>query len=434
MKTQLPTFSQKLSMTLSLILFLSLITSCSYFPDYADAPLSILQGGTTETSTILAILEKKNTKHSWKVISKTQKNIPFQKTIHPLNDQWKMVHLTLNNLNKKNTYTLQVFKKKSIVDSRTFQTLDFSFPPSIAILSCTSVLHLKSYRSKMNKSLMRQNPTAIFYIGDTAYADLFLSAKKVLTKVKLLKPDLLTSQHIATRRQLGLFKSKKLTPIFASWDDHDYGQNNGDGSYPHKKMARTLFRKLFPLGESSLGPGNSFAFSGWNTTFIFTDNRTFRNLDKTYGLWGFLQQNWVVSQIKSSKNPVWLIDGGQFFGAYHPFESFEKGFPKNFKSFLDQVKNVSSSKNPVTFFSGDRHVTELMKISSDVLGYSTWEITSSPFYSKLYPRKKPLPNKRRLYHLDNKHNFVLMTQTKQGWQMDVFSSKKDKVWSTSLNR
>jgi alkaline phosphatase D len=33
----------------------------------------------------------------------------------------------------------------------------------------------------------------------------------------------------------------KSTPVIGMWDDHDYGANNGDRSFPKKKQVRDIF-------------------------------------------------------------------------------------------------------------------------------------------------------------------------------------------------
>ena len=431
-----------------LILSIALVLPLACYLKASPHPVSIMQGATSETATVLSLLLDTKHNYSWKVEPHGGGvPLPMSWQDFPLNEDWKQVHLKLQGLDKNTTYTLSLMKNKKVYDSRNFQTLDFQKDTfSAAVTSCMNDIFPYSLAmTKMHDSLYRQKPDVVFLIGDNTYAD---SSIKIFF-VKLMKgsvgkalrpanPETLVKRHIQTRNRMSLYRRSQLIPILGSWDDHDYGVNNGGSDYPHKQVSKKVFRQFFPLSNIlEQGPGTAFAFTGWENTFIFTDNRTFRKLkspDNEQGHYGKLQEDWILKQVRKSPHPIWLISGGQFFGGYHRFESFEGHFPKNFKLFLKKLKANSSKQKAVTFFSGDRHLIEVMQIPASVLGYTAWEITSSPFHSNLRPKKVPDKNDKRVFLMNDKNGFVLLRKKgpENTFKVSVYSTEADAIWTQNI--
>ncbi len=247
------------------------------------------------------------------------------------------------------------------------------------------------------------NLDAMYFIGDNVYAD-----RKKGKKVKVTKKSL-SKRYFETRKTLPVFRSFISRPVYATWDDHDYGSNNGGEKFKLKKYSAKIFRKYwrspFQSPEGFVkGPGVSYFITKANQRFFFLDNRSFRAKKNPMGEhFGLAQKKWLFDNLLLGDNELnVLISGDQFFGNYHRFESYQGNHALNFVDFLKSLKLI---KAKVVFLSGDRHLSEIMKIPSNYLGYETLEITSSGIHAKTYSGSlAKSPNELRVRGIDGVFN------------------------------
>jgi hypothetical protein len=142
------------------------------------------------------------------------------------------------------------------------------------------------------------------------------------------------------------------------------------------------------------------------------DDRSFRDPQtEKASYWGNRQKEWLLAKLGESKTPAWIVNGNQFFGGYLKKESFEHNYRADFRHFVDSLKNTEA---PVAFASGDVHFSEVMKLEKALLGYSTYEFTSSSMHS--YSHNGQRKNPRRLF-FEESDNFV------------VFDIDADRKWA-----
>lgn len=265
-------------------------------------------------------------------------------------------------------------------DKRAFRALDLKRKRArIAVISGLDDT-LKTESQKMWSELLNQHPDAIFIVGDSVYPE------KDFTGA--VTPDELWTRYADSRQSLALLKSGTLIPVFAVWNDHDYGRNDGDRTFPYKNEMTEIFFSFFAQRKAAVGfergPGVSSWLSGFGAHFAFLDNRSFRSpngldvADQTH--FGADQEKWLANHLAAAHDPVFLISGDQFFGGYHPFESFEGNHSKRFNSILQEWKKDSE---PLLFISGDRKLSEIIKVPQARLGYTTYELTSSGFHASI---------------------------------------------------
>jgi phosphodiesterase/alkaline phosphatase D-like protein len=268
---------------------------------------------------------------------------------------------------------------------------------------------------------MNKKPELLFMIGDNVYPD------KGLGYNKATPPETLWSRYVETRNTLEIYFAQELIPIIATWDDHDYGINDGDRKYPYKEESKKTFFSFFAQEQSegttyeSSGLGVASLLKGFGFQFYLMDDRYFRSAPQeanTETHWGIEQENWLNSHLKQDKSPAWILNGDQFFGAYHKFESYEGRHPENFKKLLGQWKNL---KTPLVLLSGDRHLAELMAISKKEFGQNTFEITSSAIHAKTFPDAwKDSPNPRQMAGASGFFNYAVIEATsKPKFSFDV---------------
>ncbi len=326
-------------------------------------------------------------------------------------------------LDPKQSYELVVIGSDGIAwDRRSFRSLDTGRRRArIAVVSCMDD-HYANEQAKIWPELAAQKPDVIFMIGDNVYAD------KAGAGPQGASASQLWDRYAETRGALAIFKTNPLIPVFAVWDDHDFGRNDGDRTYPGKTESTDIFytffaqRKNAPDYERGLGVGAKW--SAFHVGFLFLDDRSFRSPDgldlpdQTH--FGLDQEKWLNENLASAKAPMFLISGDQFFGGYHHFESYEGNHPKSFARQLDEWKKI---KVPLLFVSGDRHLSEILKVPSERLGYPTFELTSSAIHAHVFPDAfKRDPSPQQLAGVDGQYNYMiveLMRGDRNMLQLDV---------------
>jgi alkaline phosphatase D len=305
-------------------------------------------------------------------------------------------------------YSLQVLGSDGTVrDARELRTLDAKKSRvRFAVASCMDDVYANE-QAGMWTDLLSRSPDLIFLIGDNVYAD-----RPTIPGVGTL-PEVLWKRYAETRDLLAIFRAPLLVPILAVWDDNDYGANNGDRTYRFRNKSREVFESFFAQaaipGVLERGPGVSSRLAAFGQQFFLMDDRSFRAppLAKNHQThWGKEQERWLYQHLGRGAAPAWVLNGDQFFGAYHRFESYERLHPSSFRAFLAQLRKLPT---PVVLVSGDRHLTELMAIGEQETGYRTFELTTSAIHAKTYPDPwTATPNPRQIAGAANVFNYAIV--------------------------
>jgi hypothetical protein len=377
--------------------------------------LPIMQAFTNDTQTELIVLRNKKDSVAYYVRSLSNGlEISIDEIITRQEDFEKQAvdKIFLSSLNFKDKYSLRVINQKTnaIMDYREFGTLDIAKPNfKMALASCMNVSVTSSIGNW--EVLAAQRPDIIVLAGDNAY----------LAHLGKASQKLMWENHIKTRSKLPIFRTEQLIPIFSTWDDHDFGTNNGDRTFVRKDIALDYYEVFFGDTPESInsesGPGNSSFVSMFGVTFLFLDDRYYRSepgaLDVTH--WGVDQEEWIFNHLKNTRQPTFLINGSQFFGAYHQADSVEKDHLPSLKALCEAVRTSGTN---VILIAGDRHYSEIMELEPELMGKKSYEITSSSIHSLAF--RSPGPNPRRLSGLETKnHNFMIIEIQSRGSEMDL---------------
>ncbi len=383
------------------------VTSCStslITKQDEVASLPVLQGATDETSTQLNIVAPVGKDYSISIsFDQSLLETPqVQKKTHP-SSAFQVLQVFIKNLTPDLTYTLRIYDGKTLVDERFFRTLPKAWTQArIFIISCTDDSFYE-LQKKQWKQISEQKPDLLFLIGDNVYVDGGISRLTTVSENDIWR------RYVESTQNLDLYKFKQLIPVFATWDDHDYGINDGNSNFEHKLFAKSVFKTFFPMQDTAnltTGPGVATSLNIGQQQFLFLDDRSFRSplAAKPQTHFGEEQTAWILQKIKSHQGPTWLISGDQFFGAYHTFESFEGHHPEDFKKFMKSLRQI---KKTIVFLSGDRHLSEFSKIEKSLLGLETFEITSSGLHAKMYEGSAARhPNSRRVFSMDGVSNYL----------------------------
>lgn len=421
-------------------LFVAVIGSNLAHGSTTPGQLAIMQGATSTKVVQLIVLGMVNDKDYRFILrhAKVERSPTVLDTVQRGESRYRLYRLRFEGLTAGTSYQFEVWSGKKLLDRRTLRTLADGNKKQMRFVFA-SCMNDDIEQGDIWQQVVQLEPDVIFLIGDNSYTTYKISEKYRPT------PSDLWRRHAETRNYIKLFRKEKLYPVIAVWDDHDYGANNGGKDYKYKEQSLAVFKSFF-IGL----PTNNFKLAGlglasratfYGIDFFLLDNRTFRTApsDVSQFHFGDLQSRWLMTNL-SDKGYAFVISGDQFFGGYHRFESFQRHHEQRFMQFLEQLKGVARK---VVFLSGDRHLSEAMKIPAgsnlhyknykSPLGYTTYEFTSSPVHAKVYDTNpwKEKPNKLHVAGRGGVHNFLSVTtqQTTDTLKMKVVShGKKGKIY------
>lgn len=180
-------------------------------------------------------------------------------------------------------------------------------------------------------------------------------------------------------------------PNFAIWDDHDYGPNDANSSFELKDVSLETFKDFW--GNKSYGeadnPGTYTKFTWSDCDFFLLDDRYYRdddNINDSSAEKKFLgdrQMEWLENGLLfSSASFKFLAFGSQVLNPLNDFEGFLH-YRAEYNELIQFITKYRISG--VIFLSGDRHISEIIKVQPAGL-YPLFDITSSAFTSGNSPK------------------------------------------------
>lgn len=396
----------------------------NFYPNYPSTEppgLSILQGYTTESETQLSICVNR-----FEQVVYTLKDVATKKVIEPvtLNQVTYGTHLErvdkikYAGLQLGHRYNLTVHSRKwnKQIDSRFLTTVDFNKAnPKIALMACMKDFFvIEGTKNAMWESARAANPDYLFFIGDSVYGDALIIAG----------PNFLWERYIESRKSIPFYRWKNLKPVLATWDDHDFGQDNGDGKMSFKAEALSHFRTFFAQESDKKhlfkGHANSLLFRAFGQNFAFFDNRYYRGFwseEKYRTFLGKKQIDWMMDGIAQNPLPTLVMQGAPTFGRSEKKCSYHHNSPQELQYFLTKLKDTGA---PAVFAGGDLHYSEVSKIDKRVLGYDTAELITGCMHSNTKDNYYDNPNPRLGGSLQE--SFLMLERP---------GTKSDPVWQTS---
>jgi alkaline phosphatase D len=251
---------------------------------------------------------------------------------------------------------------------------------AIAFGSCDN----QRLKNELWKSIDENHPVAWIWGGDDVYSDTE-EMKELKENYAIQKNDSDYLQFISNKQILG------------TWDDHDYGLNDGGEEYPYKKESQQLLFDF--LGTPNDAPerfrdgvyySRVIDFDGNKVKVIVLDTRFFRTAitkavnskkrlqPNSYGqgtILGEAQWKWLEQELNTSDAQFNVIVSSiQLLSDKHGFECWG-----NFPHEIDKLeKMLVASKAKGTFvISGDRHIATFSTKKIANLNYPLVDFTSS---------------------------------------------------------
>ena len=159
-------------------------------------------------------------------------------------------------------------------------------------------------------------------------------------------------------------------PSVAVWDDHDFVDNNSDGTFPGIPTARRVVQEY--TANTSYGAADEGIYSlhhlGDVDVFL-VDARTWRNVD---GFIGAAQRTWLQAELRASTAAVKLVVSGTQVTDKSLGESWAEQ-PAD----RDMLLSLADEIDGLVLLTGDIHRSEF-RLDTTPSGGTVAEITSSP--------------------------------------------------------
>ena len=260
----------------------------------------------------------------------------------------------------------------------------------IAFGSCTN----EDAPQPLWKIISATQPQLFLYLGDNVYAD---STGKVRHPVATEASFSDSYQKLANNPDFAAFRQQ--VPIFAGWDDHDSGMNDGGRDNPVLPMAKRFWLDFFKIPKNSpvrtrLGIYDSriIGKEGQRVQIIMLDTRSFRSAltkakpgnkegyqrfspstDDHQDMLGQAQWKWLEEQLQKPAELRIIASSIQVIAKDHGYERWGN-LPTEQQRFYSLLKTTKAKG--IVLISGDRHSGGIYK-RDDILPYPLVEVTSS---------------------------------------------------------
>ena len=175
-------------------------------------------------------------------------------------------------------------------------------PVRIAFGSCARVQI--DAEQRIFDAVRLAEPDLFVWLGDNIYGD-------------SERPELLAEEYRRQRNVSALEPLLATVPQIATWDDHDFGLNNADRTYPSRDASLQVFRNYWANPGAGLPgtPGVFFRYEYGGVDLFVLDGRYHRDPNlapdgpgKT--MLGAAQLEWLQDGLRASRAPFKLLVSG----------------------------------------------------------------------------------------------------------------------------
>ena len=267
------------------------------------------------------------------------------------------------------------------------------------------------------------DPQLFLLIGDNNYGDQGWSGDAALTSLR----EAYAVQ--AASPELSAFRAQ--VPMMVTWDDHDYGFNDGGASFAFREWSETLFETFWGSSDEVRSrPGvyesRMFGTPGKITQVITLDTRFFRSdletapytmerpplggykpsTDPARTMLGEEQWRWLAQELAKPADFRVIVSSIQVVTDAHNFEAWATLPLEREKLYRTLAAREDSG---LVILSGDRHAGGIYSDTPAAAGGERiWELTSSSLnysFSSTERNTAREPDPRRLTDFISEENF-----------------------------
>lgn len=306
----------------------------------------------------------------------------------------------------------------------------------IAFGSCSN----EDMADQMWSEIISQKPQLCVLLGDNIYGDTHDMAD-------------LRAQYDVQKGNPDYQKLLKHCPVIGTWDDHDYGQNDGGKYFSKKNESKDEFLRFMDIAQDDAIRKHAGVYSAHNygtgakkIKILLLDLRTFRDTTikatepgRRYDpnpdgdMMGEEQWDWFENEIRDSDASIHVVGSSiQLISREHGFEKWDN-FPKARQRMFDLLAK-HKVKRPI-FISGDRHIAEVSKMVVPGLPDTLYDFTSSGLthtWSEEWPAE---PNAHRIGKMVIQKNFGMILIDWSGAEPVIrfeIRGKNNVVWDTPV--
>ncbi len=257
-------------------------------------------------------------------------------------------------------------------------------------------------------------PELFIFLGDNIYGD---TEDMAVMRAKYSK--------LASKP--GFQELRNKSKIIATWDDHDYGVNDGGFEYPKKKESAATFLDFWQVptnhprrNHDGIYGAYYYGPPGRRVQVILPDNRTFRspllglsvepqdmgnylvNPDPKATMLGAVQWDWLENELRQPADIRIFASSTQVLADAPGYEAWVN-YQADYQRLMDIIDFTQAEG--LFIVSGDTHYAELSR-RSDGVPYPLYDLTSSGL-TEVW--KFLAPNKNRISQAPLAQNFGRIT-------------------------
>lgn len=257
----------------------------------------------------------------------------------------------------------------------------------IAIGSCNNQVNSQAFWDR----IAARRPQLFLYVGDNVYGDPGWDGGADLGSLRR------AYERLAGLPEFVRFRAQ--VPMMETWDDHDFGFNDGGGVFPFKNWSEHIFETFWEAGEDvrsrqGIYHSRRFGPEGRLVQILMLDTRYFRSswilperdeilpkrgryrLDQSSGaqMLGEEQWRWLERELGQPADLRLIVSSIQVHSDAHRFEGWQL-MPGERERLYAILRDRAGGS--VVLLSGDRHAGGIYRKHPKVFGQDLWEMTAS---------------------------------------------------------
>lgn len=283
-----------------------------------------------------------------------------------------------------------------------------------------------------------EQPDVFVFLGDNVYGD-------------TENMDELKAKYEKLGENPGFKKLKETTEVIATWDDHDFGENDAGSEFPMKKESKQIMLDFWETEKNTKrhqqedGIYTSYTYGEGDktihvilldlrynrdpinqvSTLTYLTQRKFNNMgpyspskDPKATMLGENQWLWFEEELKKPAALKIIGSSLQLLPDFTGWESWAN-YPHDRNKLFNIIRDQKI--NGVMLLSGDTHWGELSKYQED-MPYPLWEVTASGLTEEW---KEVSPNKHRVGNYTHKINYGYLDINWQKQDPEIHFGLKD---------